>query len=162
MHIFKDKEGREWTLDVNVTSIKRVRAALEVNLLDVVDGKLIEELDGNPILLVDVLYVLCKPDAEKRNITDEQFGQAMAGDAIDRATSAFLAELSDFFPNGKRQLLQKAVAKIETLRTMALARATERMDSGELESLMAKLLNGTSTNSPENSASTPDPEPIAS
>lgn len=178
MHAFKDNAGRDWTIAVNVDSIKRVRALLNVNLLDAVDGKLIEQLETDPILLVDVIYVLCKPDADRQQITDEQFGQSMAGDAIDRATVAFLEDLTDFFPSGRRQLLRKARAKLETCRQMALDSASEDLESGKLEAAMRSVIHATrkaaaakldaslrtlygdtSGNWPENSESIPDHSP---
>jgi hypothetical protein len=161
MHSFKDKEGREWTIDITVSAIKRVRSALQVNLLDIVEGQLLEELE-NPVLLVDVLYVLCREQCEARKISDEDFGRGMAGDAIDRATSAFLADLSDFFPSGKRQLLSQALEKVNKLRGMALAQAAARLSSDELERRMEKLLSGTSTSWPANSESIPALAPTES
>lgn len=105
MHTFIDNASRTWSLSINVEAIKRVRQALDVNLLDAVEGKLIERLVGDPILLCDVIYVLCQQEAESRNISDEEFGRAMAGDAIDAATTSLLEELVAFFPKARRQLL---------------------------------------------------------
>ena len=70
-----------------------------------------------------MLYVLCKPEADERNVSDEDFGRAMAGDAIEQATTTLLEELVDFFPKGRRELLAKALGKIRTLETMALKAA---------------------------------------
>lgn len=94
MKSFTDNLGRTWTLVVNVAAIKRVRALCEVDLnaiIEIEDGKpaakLLERLSEDPVLLVDVLYAVCKPECDKKNVTDEDFGAAMAGDAIDLATS---------------------------------------------------------------------------
>jgi hypothetical protein len=106
---------------------------LDVNLLDAVEGKLFERLIHDPILLCDIIYVACEPEATKRGVTDEEFGHAMAGDAIDAATTALLEELVDFFPNGKRQILNKALAKLRTFETKALAAADKRLDDPELD-----------------------------
>ena len=57
----------------------------------------------------------------------------MAGDAIDAATTALLEELVDFFPSGKRQILNKALAKLRTFETKALAAADKRLDDPELD-----------------------------
>lgn len=117
MKCFHDSAGRSWTLSVNVGTIKRVRALCNINLLDViklnekqeVDMALLEQLSSDPVLLVDVLYAVCKEDADKQNISDEDFGRAMAGDAITEATNALIQDLVDFFPETKRRILNKVL-----------------------------------------------------
>lgn len=42
MHQFADNTGRTWGITINVDAIKRVRQALDVNLLEAVEGQLIE------------------------------------------------------------------------------------------------------------------------
>ena len=160
MKTFKDNADRTWTVTVNVDSIKRVRSLLSIDLMEAVEGKLIERLIGDPVLLCDVIYCVCKEDADAKGITDEEFGQAMAGDAIELATAALLEELVDFFPQGKRELLRKALAKLETLQETMLAVVSERLDSPELDAeLLAELrkLGDSSGGSPASSESTPVP-----
>ena len=160
MKTFKDNADRTWTVTVNVDAIKRVRSLLNIDLMEAVEGKLIERLIGDPVLLCDVIYCVCKEDADAKGITDEEFGRAMAGDAIELATTALLEELVDFFPQGKRQLLRKALAKLETLQEAMLAVVSERLDSPELDAqLLAELrkLGDSSGDSPASSESTPVP-----
>ena len=114
MRSFKDNADRTWTITLNVYAVKKVRDLLQVDLLDLSDsghstalGKsdakggngLLYRLIADPVLLVDVLYVICQDQADGANVTDEQFGRAMAGDVIDAATRAFLEELADFTPS---------------------------------------------------------------
>jgi len=122
MKAFTDTAGRTWTVCVNVDAIKRVRTLLEVNLLEVLDDgcKLLARLHDDPVLLVDVLYALCQPQAEAQNITDVQFGQAMSGDALLHANRALLEGLSDFFPSARQRaamknLLQKTERVVDRL-----------------------------------------------
>ena len=160
MKTFKDNADRTWTVTVNVDAIKRVRSLLDIDLMEAVDGRLIERLIGDPVLLCDVIYCVCKVDADAKGVSDEEFGQAMAGDAIEFATTALLEELVDFFPQGKRQLLRKALAKLETLQETMLAVVSERLDSPELDAeLLAELrkLGDSSGGSPASSESTPVP-----
>jgi len=77
MKTFTDNGGHTWTVAINVDAIKRVRSLLKNDLLEAVEGKLIERLRDDPILLCDVIYVLCKPEADAANISDEQFGQLL-------------------------------------------------------------------------------------
>ena len=101
MKTFNDNAGRTWTLSVNIAAVKRVRSLLDVDLLELADGKLLERLVGDPVLLCDVIYCLLKPEADAAQVGDEDFGRAMAGDAIDCATEALLEELVAFFRQGK-------------------------------------------------------------
>jgi hypothetical protein len=69
------------------------------------------------VLLVDVLYAVCKEEADSRNVSDEEFGRSMAGDAIEFATAALLDEIIDFFPEAKRKVFRRildATRRFET------------------------------------------------
>ena len=136
MKTFTDNLGNSWTLSVTVGTIKRVRALCGVdlaNIISVENGKapnvgLLEQLAADPVLLVDVLYAVCKPEADAKNISDEDFGRAMAGDAIELATTALLDEVIDFFPEAKRRVFRKildASRRFEQKSKQALAALLE-------------------------------------
>lgn len=134
MREFKDRQGRPWIVSVNVDAVKRVRTLLEIDLLDIGKGKVLEKLASDEVMMVDLVYVLIKPEADAMGVTDEDFGRSMAGDAIDRAYDAFLAEYVDFFRNPRRrELMQKALAKLASLEERIIARAEGRLASGEME-----------------------------
>jgi len=158
MKTFSDNAGRTWTVQIDVAAIKRVRSLIDVDLLDAVDGNLLERLVADPVLLCDVIYCLCRPQAEKSGVTDEDFGRAMAGDALEAATGALLEELADFFPPAKRRLLKKALGKLRELEARALEVAEARLESPELKAEIEEALcriGGSSGSLPESSASTP-------
>ncbi|MGD9856511.1 MAG: hypothetical protein AB7U20_16310 [Planctomycetaceae bacterium] len=103
-------------------------------------GEALERLVSDPVLLCDILFALVKPEAEAKNVSDEDFGRALEGDVLDQATTALLEELVDFFPSGKRTVLRKALDKLKALEGMALETATQRLESTELEQQMAAAL----------------------
>ena len=107
---FYDNKKRAWALAVNTATIKRVKEALGVNLLDAVGGQLIDRIANDPALFADVLFVLVKPQAEAAGISDVDFGEALAGDEIESASLAFINAMVDFFPNGRREVLGRAIA----------------------------------------------------
>ena len=151
MASFTDATGRTWAVNIDVTTIRRLRSALDVNLLDMVEdeGKLLAQLLTDPVLLVDMIYVICKPQADQHNLTDEDFGRALVGDAIDRATDALLEALSAFFPSQRGALLRRLVEK--TRKTMALAYqvASKQLDGLEItEADIVSRLGSLSTKSP--------------
>lgn len=140
MKSFADNAGRTWAVQVNVETIKRVQGLLEVNLLDVVDGDLIQRLISDPVLVCDVVYCVCKPEADKQGVSDEEFGRAMAGDAIHNAAEALLGEIVDFFPPAKRRILAAALDKVRSLETVAMDVALERIETTDFELTLRKQL----------------------
>ena len=159
MKTFVDNAGRTWTVAINVDAIKRVRDLATVNLLEVIEGKLLERLIGDPVLLCDCVYALCKPEADAKSISDVDFGRAMGGDAIDGATTALLEELVGFFPLEKRRVLGKALAKLLQLQTAALAVVEQRLDSPDLENHLRKQLASLSGSAPASSELIPADSP---
>ena len=166
MRTFKDNKKREWAVDVTVTTVKRVRDLVKVDLTKLVEERLIERLVADPVLLCDVVYAVCKPEADAKGISDEEFGSAMRGDAIDAATKALLDDLVDFSPSpGDRANLTRILEAARGAMDKARELIGAKIDSGELqkevERELAKL-GGLSGSAPESLASTPDPVPSAS
>ena len=167
MKSFTDNMGRAWTLVVNVATVKRVRALCGVDLnsvIEVEDGKpsakLLERLSGDPVLLVDVLYAVCKPECDRLGVSDEDFGSAMAGDSVDAATQALLDEVIDFFPEAKRRAFRKILSASRRFGEAAKKRLAELLeDKGLEDALVSELerLTGLSPSAPESAASAPTP-----
>ena len=148
MKTFTDNKGRTWTLEVTVATVKRVRALCRVDLNSIVEldknnkpsAELLERLSSDPVLLVDVLYAVCKPQADKLGITDEDFGEAMAGDAIEQATGALLDEIVDFFPTAKRMAMQKILAATRRFEVLAKKRLEDLLANGKFEDKLVSEL----------------------
>jgi hypothetical protein len=170
MRTFNDNAGRTWNLTLNVWTVKKVRDLLGVDLLDLGGESasaqkpgLLFRLIADPVLLVDVLYVVCKDQADSASITDEQFGRAMGGDAIDAATKAFLEELADFTPSPRdraraRKVIATTWAMIEKAQDVLDAKAEKELPAA-VETLLAEMsaLGNSSTSSPASSEQTPAP-----
>ena len=166
MRTFKDNKGRTWEIALNVWQMKRLRDTLGIDLASVVganaDGSvkvdLIDRIASDPVLLVDILWVLASAQAKAAGVTDEDFGSSLAGDAIEEATRSFLDELVDFFPGARRLFLKKAVGLArrwsdETARTLK-----EALESPEFEERLKTELRLPSA-SPESAVSTQAPSP---
>lgn len=156
MRTFKDNEGREWQVRVDVTGVRDVRTDLDVNLLDLPDKEfaLLTRLTTDLVLAVDVLYVLCREQAAQRQVTDEQFGRAMYGDALQAGVEALVRETIDFFPDARRRaMLIKVIDKGLSLGNLMMDRAAAqagKLDdldlSAEADRLMAALTATPSAN----------------
>ena len=163
MRVFNDADGRAWNLDVTLPEIKRVKERLGVQVLDLADvkGELFQRATGDVIFLVDLLYVLCEPQAGAAKIDDEQFGRAMRGDAIEEATDALFLAIADFFPKGRRALLESLHQKLARYGKMAQAVAGEELARAEtdeqvrLNVLSALRPGSNASGSPDSSASIP-------
>ncbi len=154
MKTFTDNAGRAWTVTLNVAALKRVRSLAQVDLLDLQGGRVFERLFGDPVTLCDVLYAVCKPEADKAQVSDEDFGRSMAGDAIEHATRALIAELIAFFPNPReRAALSRVVQAMDAAMDRARTLAERRIESGELDRAIDEALLATPTAGRPSSAS---------
>jgi hypothetical protein len=134
MKTFVDATGKTWTVTINTNAIKRAKETSGVSLVDIVNGDLYGRLLLDPVLVCDVAYGVCKPEADARKFTREDFNAALVGDAIAAARDAILEDLVDFFPNPVRDKIKKALAR----------------DGGE-----AQTSGGSSSSAPAPAASTP-------
>lgn len=172
MRTFKDNQGREWTVEITVAAIKRVRGLAGVDLMEVLEGSngLIEKLVRDPVLLCDVIYAACKPQADERQVSDEAFGASMAGDAIEHATAALLEELVDFCPSPRDRANLGRVLKatrdvMDKARDVVERRIDELIDGGTLERAVLEAVpptveaaaGGSSGSAPASSASIQPP-----
>lgn len=131
---FTDTQGRDWPIEVTVSTVKRVRTLIDVDLLEVLDGKLIDQLISDPVLLCDVLYAVCKPTADERGVSDEEFGRGLAGDAIEHATDALLTAIVSFSPSPRdRAALGQVLTKARAAMDRARDAIDERIASGEVD-----------------------------
>ncbi|MFG0262177.1 MAG: hypothetical protein ACF788_07290 [Novipirellula sp. JB048] len=165
MQKFIDRRGRVWIVDIDNTTLRRVQALTDVRLLDAIDGDLITQLSSDPLILGDVLFAICKPQADQQDIDDESFAEGLAGDSIDEACKALVDALVAYFPESRRRLLRKAADKQKMIETRGLAAIEKRLDDPKLvdrivEDIERKLAvptsSDSSSDSPASSASIPD------
>jgi len=171
MPTFKDANDREWTIKLDAPTILRIRAAtcdvpnckhlqgcgcIGIDLGDLT-GQVQVQLRRDVVLLVNTLYLLCQPEAQRQGITDEQFGACLVGDAIERATIAMDEAIAVFFQAGPRAILRAIAAKDAEVRKLGTERAlakindptiTERFIAAmeaELDAEMIRLLTPSSS-----------------
>ena len=133
MQTFRDNAGRTWTIAVDIAGVKRVRTALSVDLMEFLEGRLLHRLVSDPVLLCDILYVLCRPEADRGGVSDEDFGRAMGGDTIEHATRALVEALVSFSPNPRdrenlRRVVQAMHTAMEKARDITARRLDERLE----------------------------------
>lgn len=153
MEEFKDNTGRLWRLSINVRRIKEIRDELKIDLLDFkIDEndkesipELFEQL-SDAVALVDTLWILCRVQAKEREVTDEQFGALLTGDAIEEASDKFLEELANFFPKSRGDHLRTMFGMVKQIEVKMLEGVGEKLNSPKLEesieSAVAGILSG--------------------
>ncbi|MEO1617639.1 MAG: hypothetical protein AAFV88_17445 [Planctomycetota bacterium] len=165
MQKFIDRRGRVWIVDIDNTTLRRVKALTDVRLLDAIDGDLVTGLSSDPLLLGDVLFAICKPQADQQDVDDEAFAEGLAGDSIDEACKALVDALVAYFPESRRRLLRKAADKQKMIEMRGLEAIEKRLDDPNLvdrivDDLERKLAVPTSSvstfGSPESSESIQD------
>lgn len=109
MHNFVDNENETWGVHIDPYTARRVRNAVGFDLLATFTAEALSKLADDPALLVDVLYVVCREQADARGVTPEGFGSRLIGDAVESATDALLRALADFFPKWKRAILLRVL-----------------------------------------------------
>jgi len=131
---FKDKNDKEWTLDINIDAVERVHALTGVSLYELANdkarplGRLIEDLPR----FAHVCYVLA--GAEEQGVSKRDLATAIKGQWLEAMTDAFLDELILFFPTAKsralrtivelsRSMLKKATGELETINIEQLSEA---------------------------------------
>lgn len=171
MKTFSDRQGRSWTIEINYTSLRRVKAATGVDLTRLVDPKsdVMGQLTGDPFILFDCLVALLQPQLDDKGITAEQLGESLDEESADKAAVALIEAAIDYFQEGKRMLLKRAFAKVTTAaqrrQTASLDQALRAVESPEFEQAIETALDAASrstpgssaTSSPASSASTPAP-----
>lgn len=123
MASFKDSEGREWELKLNLGNLSRVKEKTGVNINDALktvkgDGVkettlLMQQLIDDPHLLYSVVVCLLEPQFKSQRITEEQFAEALDDeDVVSDIVEALNLAVIDFFPRDRRAALRRAFERL--------------------------------------------------
>jgi len=169
--MWTDSKGRDWHTTITVSTVNRVKKLVDILLTDVVDGNLIVRLNDDIVLLANVLFAICEPQATDRGISDVEFGELLAGEIIERAHQSLIDDLILFFPPSRRPALEKMRAATAKLEAAQIAMMETKLSSEQINQIIkaevAKTsrdidqhlaaLGNDSGKSPESSGSTPTP-----
>lgn len=151
---FSDNKGRPWTLAITHGDAIRVKQGTpaQVDLYGLMGDKLkgLAELMGNPVGLVEVVWILIEPAATKLGVTPEEFGFSLDGAALEAMSEAFYDALADFFQKARPQLM-KLKARGQEVADLMSKKAMEQLDKMDVQQAFDKLCQdlksgGSSTN----------------
>lgn len=171
MASFKDSEGRSWKTAVNVTTVRRVKDLTGIYLPALVDDsfKGFADLANDVIQFIDVLYAVCKPDADANNVTPEKFGEGLHGDSLEKASRALVEGVIDFFQEDRRRALRIYLEKAQAVKSRLMERGEMELNKVDPERIAEEMLarasrsaiesNDSSGSVQESSESIPAPSP---
>lgn len=172
MASFSDLQSKEWEIRLDAPAIVRIREDLDPKfLLGDSDGgeNTWIRLESDPVLLSQVIYVLCAKQRVDRGIDDNGFYDAVHGDALDAAAAALHKAIMSFIPRRTRDLLEASAEKRDRIRQIGTQKVLEKLNDPKLEeqilanldqqldAAISRLLtpSTSATSSPDSSASTP-------
>lgn len=142
MASFKDQQGRQWRVAINVRSCKQVREEVGVDLFAMCSGGDFAGFDRDPVAMVDVLYVLCRDQCIDQEVADTDFGQLFAGEVIAHAGDALMDAIADFCPNPKiAQGLREVRQAQKKAEMMAASRAIEEIKAASTDEAIAATID---------------------
>ena len=98
--------------------------------------ELLEKISEDPILLVDLLFVLCEKQVKERNMSTEDFANVFSGEVIENAVNALLYEIIDFFPETKKAVLKKILDTGKKMQGEAEKLILEKLANVNLEQML--------------------------
>lgn len=155
--VFKDAKGVEWSVDVTIGSAQRVKSLLGFDLLRMNDGDppLLATLSTDLLKLANVIYAICKPQADSRSVSDEEFGARLDGDVMARAAEAFWEGMVRFFEAVGQKSEAAKIRKMKEAIATAVRMVTEKVEVLDATKAIAESLGMTSTSGQASSASNP-------
>ena len=177
MREFRDNEGRPWMVSLTVGSAERVRGMVSIDVTDDVeqpDGSLKRQTRRAPFDLIDtaniaqtlqtlrnqystvgeVLYAICKKQADDKGVDRESFLDGLKGDSIESGVKAIEEELVDFFPPRLRKMVGLLAARMTELAADLTAKAEKGLQEATVEAMIEQS-GIASTRLPASSESTP-------
>jgi hypothetical protein len=160
MQTFTDKKGGIWTVEINHPSVKRCRQMLDFDPLEIFEKKeALARIESDPIFVVDVLYAVCKPQADEKGITTpEAFGELLSPESVEKGFAALLEGAASFCLRPReRQNRGQVLVKMNEAIGRALELQAKRIETDlprVLDSALASV-GSSSGSAQESSGSTP-------
>lgn len=118
--------GQSFTLELDTPLIREVRKELDIDLVaSDMSGE--AKAAADVATLVDVLWILCREQAEKNGINATTFGRGIKGDAWQDAVLALRRAIAFFSPSSSRSIRLAQIAAEERLQKAGAAAALSKI-----------------------------------
>lgn len=154
---FTDAAGRRWVVTISYHTLKRVKAATGVEIAKFAEQKFkrLGEMLGDVEAFVNVLWVCVEEQAGKLGVSDEDFGRALGGDALEAAADAFVRAFADFSPSQAREPLLALARKGKEYAAKVSKSAVEALEKIDVATLPLPSINSAAS-LPESVESIPE------
>ncbi len=144
MPTFKDALDREWSIEITVGEIRRLRKELGINLTAVFDrdSNVLQALASDPVILVDTLCILLEDTIKKRGLDEQSFNAGLVGDGIERAVNCLVDAIVLFSPPHQREMLSAIWAeqrKMDRETCLEIINAAPAIAGNQMTSLKEQL-----------------------
>ena len=157
MQTFKDKDGKDWIIDLNLSHIKLMEAHdySEISRYNKIkflppQEDLFTEVITNPAVCFTMVWCCCQKQATEVGIeTELQFAERFNGETIQNSRIAMYEELPPFFPEQQTTLeaLISRYGKIQKMADTGMRKILdEKLGDKELEDLMEEGLQNVANN----------------
>ena len=123
---YQDKTGYDWPVNFTVKTLKKIREQVKTkegksfDLLNISDQSTIQNLVSDPVLLVELLWVIEQPLAKENGKSYDEFQNAHTGNVLLEAVTAVSEALADFFPSLEGLAVREAIQSLKHQREKAL------------------------------------------
>lgn len=130
---FTDSRGKEWQLAITVNTAKRLKTD-GFNFHELAENRFAKYIAilQDPVEFTHLLWLLCKPDAEKAGLTEDYFGD-FNGDELAAAQEAFASAYAAFFPNPQTRsalnLIRERMAKMDETAVQVMNDNADRVEA---------------------------------
>ena len=141
MATFKTLDGKQWLVEVNYLTVKRVRDLCAVNVLDIcnLDKESLSGWVADDLKVLEVICAVVRPQLASLDMADEEFFAACDGGVLKEAVERLVDQVSDFFQEPRKGLVKKVIQKLrETEKKMetAAAAAIEKALQSDFEAAL--------------------------
>lgn len=150
MQSFKDRLGREWTIEIDFsTAIMLKKSHLQFDVQVALDPESDEfrNIASDLFYRGQLIWLLCEQQAEAAGITPEDFPKGFDGDVLDRAFDSLVLEIIDFFPERKRAALRRVLENIRALEGRLVDQANKAIAAFNLDAEVESLIRGSKSGS---------------
>ena len=144
MHVFKDKDGVEWQISMDLSIAMKIdgfdfaealdkESPYHIHFMDS-DDEMFQLYLTNTRVCFTMVWLCCEEQAKQRGYNDMlQFGRIFNGQAWDDARMALMEELPDFFPRRATTLrvLTRKYSEVMAAQDKTMAEAIEQSVSTE-------------------------------
>lgn len=141
MRVFTDKRGRRWSFDLSIGAAERIKAGLKIDLANVGEDS-IGVIAADPYTITKIIASEAVLEDPNGISTELPLADALAGDSLAEARTAFLEELIDFFQKPvQRQAVRRATEAYDQALEQVFEKFTDKIASGELTKGVAEAMD---------------------